>query len=53
MLHYEKKLISIFEQFSASIDKIFILEGRLGTRLQFYEDLRFSWSFLIFWDPKS
>ena len=36
-------------------DKIFILGGRLGlgTRIWFYEDFRFSWSFLISWDPKS
>ena len=32
---YRKKSVSIFEQLFASIDKIFILGGRLGTRLQF------------------
>ena len=37
--HNEK--ISIFHHF-ASINKIFILGGRLGTRLYFYEVLRFS-----------
>ena len=31
-----------FQEFFASIDKIFILRGRLGTRLQFYEVLKFS-----------
>ena len=51
--HYGKILISIFRQFLASIDKVFILGGRLGTRIKFYEDFRFPWSFLISWDPKS
>ena len=49
---YEKKK-SIFQQLSGSIKKTLRLEGRPGTRLQFYEALRFSWLFLIFWDPKS
>ena len=31
--HYGKSSISIFQQLFASIDKIFILGGRLGTRL--------------------
>ena len=31
--HYEKSLISIFKESYASIDKIFFLGGRLGTRL--------------------
>ena len=35
-------LISIFQQFSASIKNILSLKGRLGTRLKFYEVLRFS-----------
>ena len=30
---YGKGSISIFQQFFASIDKVFILGGRLGTRL--------------------
>ena len=30
--HYGKTAMSIFKKFCASIDKIFILEGRLGTR---------------------
>ena len=39
--HYGKGSISIFEEFSATTDKIFILGGRLGTRLLPHEDLRF------------
>ena len=35
--HYQKSLISVFQQFFASINKIFILAERLGTRLSFYE----------------
>ena len=35
--HYRKSLISVFQGFVASIDKIFILAERLGTRLSFYE----------------
>ena len=35
--HYGKNLISVFQELFASIDKIFILAGRLGTRLSFYE----------------
>ena len=34
---YEKSLISVFQKISASINKIFILAGRLGTRLSSYE----------------
>ena len=52
-MHYGKSLISIFQEFFASIDKMFNLGGRLGTRLSFYEVFRFSWYFLIFQDPKS
>ena len=33
----EKSLISVFEELFTSIDKIFILAGRLGTKLSFYE----------------
>ena len=32
-----KKIISVFEEVSASINKTFILAGRLNTRLLFYE----------------
>ena len=35
--HYGKSLISVFQHFFGSIDKMFILAGRLGTRLSFYE----------------
>ena len=31
--HYAKRLISIFKKFCVSIDKIFILQGRLGSSL--------------------
>ena len=31
--HYGKNSISFFQQFFANVDKIFILRGRLGTRL--------------------
>ena len=40
--HYEKILISVFQEFVANINKIFILAGRLGTRLTFYEVSRLS-----------
>ena len=33
----EKFLISVFQEFFTSIDKIFILAGRLGTRLSCYK----------------
>ena len=36
IVHYGKSLISVFQQFFTIIDKIFILAGRLGTRLSFY-----------------
>ena len=35
-MHNEKTLISIFQEFSSSINKNFILAGKLGTRLSFY-----------------
>ena len=34
--HATGSLISVFQEFSASINKKFILAGRLGTRLSFY-----------------
>ena len=34
--HNGKSLISVFQEFFASIDKIFILAGGLGTGLPFY-----------------
>ena len=33
----EKSLISVFQEFSANIKETFILAGRLGIRLSFYE----------------
>ena len=35
--HNGKGLVSVFQEFSAIINKTFILAGRLGTRLSFYE----------------
>ena len=35
--HNGKSLISVFQEFSASINKTFILTGRQGTRLSSYE----------------
>ena len=35
--HHRKSLISVFQEFSASINETFILAGRLGARLSFYE----------------
>ena len=35
--HHRKSLISVFQEFSDSINKTFILAGRLGARLSFYE----------------
>ena len=35
--HNTKSLISIFQEFSSSINKAFILAGGLDTRLSFYE----------------
>ena len=37
ILHHGKSLISVFQEFFASINNIFILAGTLGTRLSFYE----------------
>ena len=36
-MHNRKSLVSAFQEFSASINKNFIVTGRLGTRLSFYE----------------
>ena len=33
----ERSLISVFQEFSASVKKTFILAVRLGTRVSFYE----------------
>ena len=42
-----------FQEYFGSINKIFNLAGRLGTRLLFYEVLRLYGCFLISHDPKS
>ena len=50
MAHYERSLISVFQEFFAGIDKIFFLAGKnfhssifiRGTNLYFYEVLRLS-----------
>ena len=34
--HYEKSLIAIFGKIFASLNKIFIFPGRVGTSLSFY-----------------
>ena len=45
--HYGKNLIFVvFQEFFAGINRIFILAGRRGTRLLFYEVLRLSWFLL-------
>ena len=36
-VRFGKSSISVFQEFFASINKIFILGGGLGTRLSFYE----------------
>ena len=53
IMHHEKSLISIFQEFCASINKTFILTTTLGTRVSFYEVLTVPWYFLISTDPKS
>ena len=42
-----ESLISVFQEFLVSINKMFILAGRLGTRLSFYGVYTLSWYFLI------
>ena len=51
--HSGKSLISLFQEFFASIDKAFILAGGVGARLSFYEIQTVSRYFLISEDPKS
>ena len=46
-------LISVFEEFSAIVDKAFVLAGGLGDELSFIGVQEISWYFLISWDPKS
>ena len=45
--HYGKTLVSVFQEFFASVNKTFILAGRLSTWLSFYEIYTLSWYFLI------
>ena len=45
--HYERSVISAFQEPFANFNKILILAGRLGTRLSFCGILRLSWYFLI------
>ena len=45
--HYEKSLVSVFQEFFDRINKIVILTGILGTRLLFYKIWTLSWYFLI------
>ena len=47
-MHYEKSLISVFQEIFASFNKIFILAGIMGTRLLFYEVLRLSYIYQVF-----
>ena len=35
-IHYRKSLITVFLEIFASINKMLILAGRLGTKLSFY-----------------
>ena len=53
MAHNRKSLISVFQQFSASINKAFILAGGLAAGLSFYGVWAISWCSLISWDPTS
>ena len=48
-----KGLISVLQEFFASINKFFHLTGRLGTRLSFFGGLALSSCFLISKGPKS
>ena len=50
--HSGKSFISVFEEFSSSINKTFIFAGGLGAGLSFYGVWAVSWYFLISWDPK-
>ena len=41
MTHYEKSSVSIFKGLFASIDKIFVLGGKLSSRLNLFKCLKF------------
>ena len=51
--YYGKGSISIFKKCLASIDKIFVLGGSLGSRLYFHEVLTLFWALMISEDSKS
>ena len=51
--HNRKGLVSVFQEFSASINKTFILTGDLCTGLSFHVVERNFLYFLISYDPKS
>ena len=48
----KKSLISTFEGFLTAIAKVKFLEGRLGTRMYTYLNLKFFWYFLISLNPQ-
>ena len=52
---YGKSLISVFQEFFASINKVFIWQGdwALGYHSIRFKNLALSWYFLISQDPKS
>ena len=47
LVDHRKSLVSTFQEFLVSINKMSILAGRLGTRLAFYEFSRLSWICLM------
>ena len=47
MAHSGKSLISVLQEFSASMGENFVLAGGLGTGLSFYGVGAVSWCFLI------
>ena len=53
IVHNRKSVISVFQEFSSSIKKTFILVGRLDTKVSFYAVWTLSWFFLISKDPQS
>ena len=46
MSSLREKLVFVFQEFLASVSKVFILAGRQGTRLSFYEDFGILWQLL-------
>ena len=47
MAHSGKSLISVLQEFSASMEENFVLAGGLGAGLSFYGVGAVSWCFLI------